>query len=382
MQYAYQKLSTPLIKAAQQASRDVISLLIQHGADTELGDERSQTPLFYAANIASTQELLKHGASVNHQSSCDQTPLFRATNVAQMNELLRHGANVNHQDKSGETALFDAIWKSRRDMVECLISNGADVNIVTKSAGEQCGLWAVFKEYSFTPLKQALTALIKMSNLTPSTFKSGRDPVELIESYFDIIKRIVPLSDNFSFTAATGETEPCVVRFFKVESQHGWDDLIVTKYLLRHGARAKFSLFYDCIFKCNFNIKPFSKAFLKLALLSGCSFDGWQSELQSDPCRRPVHSANASLVQSVQALVTDLFSQPLTLQELSIMAVRQCIGSRQLWTKIDALPVPRSVKDMIQLKTFSPDKNGHLYVYSWNDREFLMSQNTTPMTCV
>ena len=39
------------------------------------------------------------------------------------------------------------------------------------------------------------------------------------------------------------------------------------------------------------------------------------------------------------------------------MAIRQSIGSRQLWAKIDSLPAPRSVKDMIQLKTYSPDKN-------------------------
>ena len=44
------------------------------------------------------------------------------------------------------------------------------------------------------------------------------------------------------------------------------------------------------------------------------------------------------------------------------MAIRQSIGSRQLWAKIDSLPAPRSVKDMIQLKTYSPDKNGRLYV--------------------
>ena len=48
------------------------------------------------------------------------------------------------------------------------------------------------------------------------------------------------------------------------------------------------------------------------------------------------------------------------------MAIRQRIGSRQLWAKIDALPdgIPRSVKDMIQLKTYSPDKNGRRYVNS------------------
>ena len=56
----------------------------------------------------------------------------------------------------------------------------------------------------------------------------------------------------------------------------------------------------------------------------------------------------------VHALVKDLFSQPLTLQELSVIATRERIGSHNLWAKIDALPVgmPQSVKHMIQLKTY------------------------------
>ena len=147
--------STPLIKAVRRASRDVISLLLQHGADTELGDERNETPLFHAANIAATQELLKHGASVNHQSNFGRTPLFRAANVAQLNELLRHGANVNHQNAFGETALLNAILESRRNVVEFLVSNGADVNISTTS-GEKCDVWAKYKDNSCTPLQQAL----------------------------------------------------------------------------------------------------------------------------------------------------------------------------------------------------------------------------------
>ena len=56
----------------------------------------------------------------------------------------------------------------------------------------------------------------------------------------------------------------------------------------------------------------------------------------------------------VHALVKDLFSQPLTLQELSVIATRERIGSHNLWAKIDALPVPRLMKYMymLQLKVY------------------------------
>ena len=70
--------TTALICAARQGNPDVISLLIQHGADTELADEYNETALFFAENISATQELLKHGASVNHENHEGRTPLFRA----------------------------------------------------------------------------------------------------------------------------------------------------------------------------------------------------------------------------------------------------------------------------------------------------------------
>ena len=171
-----ESVSTPLIKAVRQASRDVISLLLENGADTELVNEDSKTPMFYAANITATHELLRHGASVNHQDHFDQTPLFRATNVAESKALLRHGVNVNHRDQFGQTALFYAICRSRRDLVEFLISYGADVNIYTR-AGKGLDFWAEYKECSFTPLQQAMRSFIEMSKLKPSTAEYREAPI-------------------------------------------------------------------------------------------------------------------------------------------------------------------------------------------------------------
>ena len=132
--------------------------------------------------------------------------MIGAAYIAEMKELLRHGANVNHQDKSGETVLLSAIWPSRRDEVEFLISNGADVNISKNSGEDSCA-----------PLQHALSSFRIISKLTPSVTGNRGTAVEWIESYFDIIKLIVPLSDVFSYTTRWGKTEPCVVSFFRTE---------------------------------------------------------------------------------------------------------------------------------------------------------------------
>ena len=103
-------VSAPLIKAVWQGSLDVTTLLLESGADTEIGDAHHRTPLFYAKNIAVTKQLIRHGANVNHQNRSGGTPLFFTATAAEAKELLRHGADVNHQAKIyGETALFHAI---------------------------------------------------------------------------------------------------------------------------------------------------------------------------------------------------------------------------------------------------------------------------------
>ena len=332
-----------------------ISELLRHGANVNHQNREGNTKLFRAENVDIVKELLRHGADVDHQNHKRETPLFHTTNAASSKELLTHGANVNHQSASGRTALFQAIAKLQRDTVELLIASGADVNVFISAAdGPELRLNDGERRFPFTPLQGVLWSFEWVITANPKCYWPPLNRIEHLESYFDIIKRIVPLCDVFSFS---GPTDPCVVHFFKTESHFGLDDLIVTKYLLRHGACAEFSLFYDCIFECRFKIKSFSAAFLKLMILAGCSFDGCSfSELKSAPSRQPLHPANASLVESVQELITDLFSQPLSLQELSVMAIRQCIGSRQLWAKIDALPVPSSVKDKIKLKTYSKDE--------------------------
>ena len=345
-------VSTPLIKAVQQASLDVISLLLENGADTEIACGQAETPLFFARTAAVTKELLKHGANVNHENYSGQTPVFHmyVASIDIEKELLRHGANVNHRDTTGITALFGAILNERRDLVEFLISNGADVNISRKAS---TGVIFESSSYGFTPLHTALRVFngFKYRSLVGDDRLNPR--IVRIQDYFDIIKLIVPLCNDISVAVRPWIAEPCVVHFFKAETEHGWGDLMVTKYLLRHGASAEFSRIYDCIFNCKFEIEPLTEAFLKLTILAGCKFNKYFNDIKSAPHRNPKHPENASLVQLVQELIMDLFSQPLTLQEMAVMAIRKYISSPKLWAKIDTLSDPPLIKHLIKLKTYS-----------------------------
>ena len=119
--------------------------------------------------------------------------------------------------------------------------------------------------------------------------------------------------------------------------------LPITRYLLCHGATTEFVDIYQYISLTD-STSTHQDNLLKLILLAGCQFDTYFSERNFPCCGR----CTVALIHKV----CDLLLQPLTLQELSVMSIRQCIGSRQLWAKIDALPVPTLIKDAIKLKQY------------------------------
>ncbi len=50
-----------------------------------------------------------------------------------MRFLLERGANVNHRNTAGETALFRAVYRGNLELVQLLVSKGAETKIKTIS---------------------------------------------------------------------------------------------------------------------------------------------------------------------------------------------------------------------------------------------------------
>ena len=334
----------PLIKAIQFNRLDVMQLLLEHGADLEIEGHKVGTPVCVAGNG------------------------FRPEAAAL---LLEYGADVNYRQKHGRTVLFTAIITKQIELIEVLLSYGADVNVFADY--KNSGRFHNANE-GYSPLQAALRSFRNM----PKRLLGGFRETELAPCHFAahlaILKLLVPRCDSFDLILtdsddSTYRIEPCVVQSFQTELKLGFDDdFTITKYLLRNGAVAKFSKFFDCLVKSKSSFKPLTMSLLQLLLLAGCEFDTYFSAKLKT--KEQVCDDHTKLlwydkhIQPVLDKVDDLLSQPLPLQELSIVTIRQCIGSRQLWAKIDSLPVPPLVKDKIKLKTYSPDKNGSFYVNS------------------
>ena len=147
--------STPLVVSVENGNLDCVKVLLKYNADIERrGDDlawyhhldenlkspfytRSFTPLFVAAakgNLDVLSCLIENGADVN-SDTLKLTPLMVAIDMGHFNVatfLIEHGANLELQDENGYTALHQAVFSRSPDscdVLSCLIKNGADVNV-------------------------------------------------------------------------------------------------------------------------------------------------------------------------------------------------------------------------------------------------------------
>lgn len=94
-----------LIAAVSHNSLDVVKLLLDHKANPNLPDGSGWTPLIYGAYFGGSAELLT--------------------------ELLNHGADINARNDRGVTALFLASATGHEDQVKFLLAHGADSSIAS-----------------------------------------------------------------------------------------------------------------------------------------------------------------------------------------------------------------------------------------------------------
>jgi ankyrin repeat protein len=114
-----------------EPSLEIVTLLLDHGADPNALNRAWQTPLMAAA-FAGDEELVKallgHKANVNVGSEFGMTALMYARGVPVIKLLLAAGATVNDKEIKGKTALHWAASQGDADGVKLLIEAGATVN--------------------------------------------------------------------------------------------------------------------------------------------------------------------------------------------------------------------------------------------------------------
>jgi ankyrin repeat protein len=128
---------TPLHVAASAGHSDILSLLIEHGADMNDRNQYGDTPLHRAswnARLEAGQFLLNRGADIDVRDNSNNTALLCATFMVHTEftrMLLERGAMIDACE-GGWTPLHWAAMKGEIGAVQLLLEHGADVNVRDK----------------------------------------------------------------------------------------------------------------------------------------------------------------------------------------------------------------------------------------------------------
>ncbi|KAJ7028077.1 hypothetical protein C8F04DRAFT_1399130 [Mycena alexandri] len=126
---------TPLHCASYNGHQTIVQLLIEHGANLNVQGGVYDSALqaaSYRGHENIVQLLIEHGANVNVQGGAYNSTLQAASvrrhkTIAQL--LIEHGANVNAQGGAYNSALQAASLEGHENIVQLLIEHGANVNV-------------------------------------------------------------------------------------------------------------------------------------------------------------------------------------------------------------------------------------------------------------
>ena len=114
--------TTPLIRAAKYANRDMVEVLVSRDADVNLAQSDGTTALMFAAGVK--YSITQQGDPPNHGSLDDAHAIVKL--------LHEKGADLNASNARGETALYGAAFAARNRVIGYLAEHGARLDVRTK----------------------------------------------------------------------------------------------------------------------------------------------------------------------------------------------------------------------------------------------------------
>ena len=335
--YGKVKPSTPLKLAVDSGAVDDVRKLLAAGADV---------------NLLQPQICARRSDSfdVDECSACD-TPLMAAArrrDVAMMRVLIAHGANVSqtipgvddHLSRN-KSALTVAAKTGDEQVISELVSSGADVN-------QSLGFYGTVLHHYWGSDK--LVNLLVRLGADPNTTNEAEKSVFLkvldrghvvcsacnLDLVLQSLRLLLPTTRHLDHYLQSD----CAISWLKREC---------AILLLQHGARMHYTdvfLGENSKFKIHvpINSTQHSEEFIELLLAADVNFRGMRQRISCI-------DRNYYYVLNLDVLEEKL-SQPLTLQTSCVISVRRRLRSISdvgMWSRIDALPLPKTIRDRLKL---------------------------------
>ncbi|KAK3597536.1 hypothetical protein CHS0354_018135 [Potamilus streckersoni] len=192
--------------AARNGNKEVLKLLISHGAKVNAKNNLGQTPLLLACSLQSVSNsltlsnhdnfvpeiLLKAGADPNVRAhmrnwkhgpkNVEVTPLVMSciyNNVELCRSLIKYGANINLCDSTGQSPLFTALDNNARQIAWYFLSEVPEINVNHQNHLGMTCLHAILKCFNDKDVNEVyeLTKAILKHGGVLSPDKKGETPL-------------------------------------------------------------------------------------------------------------------------------------------------------------------------------------------------------------
>jgi ankyrin repeat protein len=141
--HGYEK-ATPLMAACGAGDPEIISYLLEKGADNSLRDKDGHTALFYVYNVENLKILLDNKFSPDEKNSSGTSILMEIIDSGDFDNrleavklMIARGVKINDKNDNGWTALTFAAKHDLLEIAELLIASGADVNVKGTYYGDE-----------------------------------------------------------------------------------------------------------------------------------------------------------------------------------------------------------------------------------------------------
>lgn len=320
----------PLLTAVHRNDTQLLKLLIQHGADPNVGIESANTSVLFACirdnNLACLGDLLNAGADVNTMTDAlsasfvalkTHTPLHFAvdSNASELSKfLICHGALVNAIDGDGETPICRSVRLENLELTSDLLSFGADTNI-----SDMLGYMPLHCA-TFHRTDDVVNVLLEGGALVNATDRDGRTPLHL--------------------SVETAIVANCSVR----------------KRLVQHGSIMNYTSFQESLEGFVRSTPPTcnsSCTCLKLIVSAGFSLSGveWIKKFvkNTEASREP-----NTCSKTVKHFLSHRLENPLSLFSISRITVRAYLISfaqgKSIFPQIDILELPSVIKCYLKME--------------------------------
>lgn len=142
---------TPLILAVENGHKEIVQLLLQHNAQTEVKDSYGMTALMHAAHngeLEITSDLIRHNAYVNAQDNEDWSPLMFSVlknHISVCKLLITHNANPHLSNSDGDSSISLAGLDRKGEVLEILLTESPRYDIFDPSTTNAASFFNVYK---------------------------------------------------------------------------------------------------------------------------------------------------------------------------------------------------------------------------------------------